>query len=137
MAKLVIENEVREALRNVYDPELGLDVIELGMIGPIEFEADSVLVNLRLTSMSCPFWELFFDQVESAVGRVEGIAEVKVKLDTTEPWTPELMTENARTQLEAVGLMPPSFRPGQAATAGRGELLQITDAVLGSPLRRS
>jgi metal-sulfur cluster biosynthetic enzyme len=126
---------VREVLRDVIDPELGINVVELGMVGPIEVTGEDVLVNLRLTSMSCPFWELFAEQVKSAVGGVEGVEEVRVQFDRTEPWTPELMSEPARRQLETVGLMPPSVRRRSCAQPAREELLQIAVGVLGSPLR--
>lgn len=129
------EVRVVEVLRDVLDPELGIDVVELGMVGPIELDGDEVLVNMRLTSMSCPFWELFVEQVKAAVGTLDGVREVRVQFDRTQPWTPELMTEAARCRLDAVGLIPPSVRRGPSQPS-REELLQIADGVLGSPLRR-
>lgn len=129
------QTAVHEALREVIDPELGINVVELGMVGPIEVTDGDVLVNMRLTSMSCPFWELFVEQVKSAVATVEGVEEIRVQFDRTEPWTPELMSEPARRQLEAVGLMPPSVRQRGCAQPPREELLQIAVGVLGSPLR--
>lgn len=129
------EATVRKALTEVIDPELGINVVELGMVGPIETSGGDVLVNMRLTSMSCPFWELFVEQVNSAVGAVDGVERVRVQFDRTEPWTPELMTEPARRQLEAVGMMPPSIRRRGCAQPAREELLQIAVGVLGSPLR--
>lgn len=130
------ETAVRDVLREVIDPELGINVVELGMVGPIEVTGGDVVVNMRLTSMSCPFWELFVMQVKSAVGSVEGVEEVRVQFDRTEPWTPDLMSEPARVQLEAVGLMPPSLRRRRCAQPKREELIQIATGVLGSPLRR-
>jgi metal-sulfur cluster biosynthetic enzyme len=129
------QNAVIEALREVLDPELGINVVELGMVGPIEVADGDVVVNMRLTSMSCPFWELFVEQVRSAVGGVQGVEAVRVQFDRTEPWTPELMSAPARRQLEAVGLMPPSVRRRGCAQPKREELLQIATGVLGSPLR--
>ncbi len=126
---------VLEAMRDVIDPELGINVVELGMVGAIEITGGDVLINLRLTSMSCPFWDLFAEQVKLAVEPVDGVARVMVQFDRTEPWTPERMSEAARVQLETVGLMPPSFRRRGCAQPGREELLQIAVGVLGSPLR--
>lgn len=128
------ETSVHNKLREVIDPELGLDVVELGMVGPIEVRDGEVLVNLRLTSMSCPFWELFAEQVTSAVGELDGVERVAVQFDRSEPWRPESMTESARTQLETVGLMPPRATRRPCQRLGREELLQIVDGVLGSPL---
>ena len=124
---------VHNKLREVIDPELGLDVVELGMVGRIEADDGVVLVNMRLTSMSCPFWELFVEQVRSAVGELDGVERVAVQFDRHEPWRPELMTEAARGKLEAVGLMPPPATRGSCHQLGREELLQIVDGVLGSP----
>lgn len=130
---MVNAQAVHEKLREVIDPELGLDVVELGMVGPIEARGGEVLVNMRLTSMSCPFWELFVEQVRSAVGELDGVDRVAVQFDRTEPWRPELMTDSARSQLETVGLMPPRAVRHACPQPGREELLQIVDGVLGSP----
>jgi metal-sulfur cluster biosynthetic enzyme len=133
---MIDESAVRNKLSEVIDPELGLNVVELGMVGPIEAAGAEVLVNMRLTSMSCPFWELFVEQVRSAVGELEGVEDVRVQFDRTEPWTPEAMTPSARGRLESVGLMPPSAMRRGCRQPGREELLQIVDGVLGSPLPR-
>jgi metal-sulfur cluster biosynthetic enzyme len=127
---------VLEAMHDVIDPELGLDVVELGMVGAIEITDRDVLINMRLTSMSCPFWDLFVEQVNLAVEAVDGVDRVVVQFDRTEPWTPQRMSEPARRQLEAVGLMPPSFRHQACPKPEREELLQIAVGVLGSPRRR-
>ena len=126
-----IHERVRDALRNVIDPELAINVVELGMVGEIEEDEGRVLVLMRLTSMSCPFWDLFVDQVEAAVGAVAGVREVAVRFDRRHPWTPDLMSAAARAHLEAVGLMPPSVR--RPASVGRGELLQLVEGVLSAP----
>lgn len=128
------EASVRDALTEVLDPELGLNVVDLGMVGPIAVDDNDVVVSMRLTSMSCPFWELFVEQVEAAVGAVAGVEEVRVIFDRSEPWSPDLMTDDARRELEQVGLMPPSYGRGQPQP-DRGELLQLVTGVLGSPLR--
>lgn len=138
MRKLPVSTEtnVRDALHEVLDPELGINVVDLGMVGPITVKEDSVVVNMRLTSMSCPFWELFVEQVKAAVGAVDGIREVQVMFDRSEPWSPGLMTNEARQELERVGLMPPTYQRSQPQPE-RGELLQIATGVLGSPFRSS
>lgn len=132
---MISETAVHEKLREVIDPELGLNVVELGMVGAIEARDGEVLVNMRLTSMSCPFWELFVEQVRSAVGELESAERVVVQFDRAEPWRPELMTDAARAHLEAVGLMPPRVARTGCRQPGREELLQIVNGVLGSPFR--
>jgi metal-sulfur cluster biosynthetic enzyme len=126
-----IQARVLDAMRDVIDPELAINVVELGMVGEIEVDEGRVLVPMRLTSMSCPFWDLFVDQVQAAVGNVDGVREVAVRFDRHHPWTPDLMSAAARAHLEAVGLMPPSVR--QPPNVGRSELLQLARVVLSAP----
>jgi metal-sulfur cluster biosynthetic enzyme len=102
------EPAIRAALRDVIDPELGLDVVSLGMVGDIGIDGEAVTVDLRLTSMSCPFWSLFVDQVEAALLEVKRVERVDVRFDRKHAWTPERMTEEARRELVSVGLLPPS-----------------------------
>jgi metal-sulfur cluster biosynthetic enzyme len=97
---------VMEALKSVIDPELCLNVVELGMIGEINIDGGKTSVTMRLTSMSCPFWALFVDQVENAVRTVDGVEEVSVSFDRSQAWAPDLMSDAARTELETIGLMP-------------------------------
>jgi metal-sulfur cluster biosynthetic enzyme len=121
------EPRVLDALRDVIDPELGIDAVELGMIGNVEIDDGDVLVEMRLTSMSCPFWDLFVDQVQTALRDLEGIGEVTVRFDRSRPWSPELLSAEARAQLEATGLMPP--RPG-GRPGGAPALIQLAEGVL-------
>ena len=134
---MVDQEAVLDAMRNVIDPELGIDVVELGMVGDIEIDGGDVIVSLHLTSMSCPFWDLFVDQVRTALSVVDGVEEASVRWDRRVAWSPELLSESARSQLEAVGLMPPRV---QSKPADRGALLQLVNGVLSaqttSPLRR-
>jgi metal-sulfur cluster biosynthetic enzyme len=118
---------VTELMTQVIDPELGIDVVSLGMVGEITIEDGHVVVPMRLTSMSCPFWDLFVEQVRAALMTLEGVADVAVTWDRATPWTPELMSESARLQLEAVGLMPPRFR----AITGPAQRTELP--VLGQP----
>lgn len=127
------EAAVREAMRHVIDPELGIDVVELGMVGAIEIDGAGVLVHMRLTSMSCPFTELFVEQVRGAVGDVPGAGEVRVRFD--EPWAPELMSAAARAELEKTGLFPLAMRQPKEGSREHGELLQLMRGVLSAPVR--
>ena len=97
---------VRLALRNVLDPELALNVIDLGMITDITIDGDTTTVSMILTTVSCPFWELFTGQVQDALREVPGVDQVQVRCDTSQRWTPDRMAEEARWELEVVGLLP-------------------------------
>lgn len=127
---MVLVTQIEEALGNVIDPELGINVVDLGMVQEVQVNGDRVMVSLSLTSMSCPFWEIFVEQVKAAVGDVEGVGEVEVHFDRAHPWSPELMSDSARAELEAVGLMPPRFRQPQEGERGHAQLIQLMPGVL-------
>lgn len=97
---------IERALHDVIDPELGLNVMELGMVREIDSDGGKTTVHMVLTTMTCPFWGLFVDQVETALEDVDGVGELDVRFDPREPWTPELMTDDARHELEIMGLLP-------------------------------
>ena len=92
-------DDVEEALTNVIDPELGLDFVELGLIYTIEVEGDEVHVTFTLTSPGCPIGPQVADQIKEYVGELEGVAKVHPKMVFTPPWTPELMSEDAKFAL--------------------------------------
>jgi len=83
-----------------------IPVIELGLIRRIVFEGETTVVYMVLTMMTCPFWQLFVDQVTTALEPVESVGEVSVRLEPGGRWTPEMLSENARWELEAQGLLP-------------------------------
>jgi metal-sulfur cluster biosynthetic enzyme len=97
---------IRTALREVIDPELGLNVVDLGMIREIQHDGQSTTVGMVLTTMTCPFWELFVDQVRTALEDVPGVGELEVRYDPRHRWTPEMLTDEARWELEIAGLLP-------------------------------
>lgn len=97
---------VRDALHEVIDPELGINVVDLGMVRDIRFEGEKTVVDLVLTTMTCPFWGLFVDQVKTALSDVECVRDVDVRFDPRHRWTPELLSESARWELEIEGLLP-------------------------------
>src|SRR5437588_908574 len=97
---------VRNALYEVIDPELGINVVDLGMIRDIQLERDKTVVYMVLTTMTCPFWDLFVDQVKTALSDVDDLGELDVRFDPRHRWTPELLSESARWELEVQGLLP-------------------------------
>jgi metal-sulfur cluster biosynthetic enzyme len=96
---LVSEEEVREALREVIDPELGINIVDLGLVYEVEVDDDRVEVLMTLTTPGCPFGSIFDEMVRQEVGAVEGVNEVNVELTFEPSWTPEEMTEEARNEL--------------------------------------
>ena len=92
-------DDVEDALTNVIDPELGLDFVELGLIYEIEIESEEVYVTFTLTSPGCPIGPQVADQIKEYVGELEGVDKVHPKMVFTPPWTPELMSEDAKFAL--------------------------------------
>jgi metal-sulfur cluster biosynthetic enzyme len=91
--------EVRDALTNVIDPELGLDFVELGLVYEIEVEGDEVFVTFTLTSPGCPIGPQVTEQMEEFVEELDGVSKVYPKMVFTPPWTPEKMSEEAKFAL--------------------------------------
>ncbi len=92
-------DEVREALTNVIDPELGLDFVELGLVYEVEVEDGEVFITFTLTSPGCPIGPQVTEQMEEFVGELDGVAAVYPKMVFTPPWTPEMMSEEAKFAL--------------------------------------
>ena len=92
----VTEKEVRDALKGVKDPELGLDLVVLGLIYDIEVEGDHVDAVMSLTSPMCPVAGEIVNNVKEAIEAVEGISSADVELTFDPPWTPRrIKTRNS------------------------------------------
>jgi metal-sulfur cluster biosynthetic enzyme len=91
--------EVQDALTNVIDPELGLDFVELGLIYGVEVEGSHVHVTFTLTAPGCPIGPQISEQIEEFVSELEGVESVDSTMVFTPPWTPELMSEDAKFAL--------------------------------------
>lgn len=97
---MVPEGKVREVLRTVIDPELGINIVDLGLIYGIELdEENNVNVIMTLTTPGCPLHDSIQTGVHNAVSRIEGIGEVNVNLVWFPPWSPEKMSEEAKQLL--------------------------------------
>ena len=91
--------DVTDALRDVIDPELGLDFVELGLIYDIEIEGPTVRVTYTLTSPGCPIGPQVSEQIEEFVGELDGVEAVHPTMTFSPPWTPERMSEDAKFAL--------------------------------------
>lgn len=91
--------EVREALTNVIDPELGLDFVELGLIYEIAVDGGKVDVSFTLTTPACPIGPQVTEQIKEFAGELEGVEEVTATMTFQPPWSPELMSEDAKFAL--------------------------------------
>jgi metal-sulfur cluster biosynthetic enzyme len=92
--------DITDALRDVIDPELGLDFVELGLIYDVEVEEEgTVRVTYTLTSPGCPIGPQVAEQIEEFVGDLDGVQDVQPTMTFSPPWTPERMSEDAKFAL--------------------------------------
>jgi metal-sulfur cluster biosynthetic enzyme len=97
---MVTVDEVNDALREVIDPELGLDFVELGLVYGVEIDATgAVKVTYTLTTPGCPIGPQVEEQIREYVGEIDGVSAVESELVFTPPWSPELMSEDAKFAL--------------------------------------
>jgi metal-sulfur cluster biosynthetic enzyme len=94
-----LKERVLEALKNVHDPELGINIVDLGLVYGVEIEGDSVHVTYTLTTMGCPIGPLIEAEMKQLLSGVEGVDEVNAEMVLRPPWTPEMMSEEAKEAL--------------------------------------
>ena len=91
---------VFEALKNVYDPELGLNIVDLGLVYDVQVHDDGgVDIQYSLTTMGCPIGPMIEDQMRSFLRGVPGVDEVRPEFVLRPPWTPEMMSDEAKAAL--------------------------------------
>ena len=89
-------DEVIEALRQVEDPELGMDIVDLGLLYDVEIEGQRVKVTHSLTSMGCPVGPLIQEDINRVTRELPGVEDVDVELTWDPPWTPDKMSDDAK-----------------------------------------
>ena len=85
-----------EVLRTVEDPELGMDIVDLGLLYDVEVEGPRVKVTHSLTSMGCPVGPLIQEDINRVAREVPGVEDVDVELTWDPPWTPDRMSDDAK-----------------------------------------
>ena len=95
----ITEKQVRDALKGVKDPELGLDLVVLGLVYDIEVEEGDVKATISLTSPMCPVAGQIIENAKQAIQAVEGVESAEVELTFDPPWTPERMSPLVRSSL--------------------------------------
>jgi metal-sulfur cluster biosynthetic enzyme len=89
-------DDVIEALRGVEDPELGMDIVELGLLYDVEVDGPKVKVIHTLTSMGCPVGPMIQENVDQIVRSMPEVEDVEVELTWDPPWSPEKMSDDAK-----------------------------------------
>ena len=99
--------DVTEFMRDVIDPELGINVVDLGLVYDLWFEEDNgkeiVMINMTLTSPACPLTDVIAEQVEDIVKANKLADAVRINWVWMPPWGPQMITEEGREQLRALG----------------------------------
>ncbi|MFZ2173882.1 MAG: metal-sulfur cluster assembly factor [Rhodococcus sp. (in: high G+C Gram-positive bacteria)] len=96
-------DELEEAMRDVVDPELGINVVDLGLVYGI-FEDDGVVtIDMTLTSAACPLTDVIEDQARGALVRSDLCVDMRINWVWLPPWGPDKITEDGREQLRALG----------------------------------
>jgi metal-sulfur cluster biosynthetic enzyme len=90
------KEEVFEALKQVEDPELGMDIVELGLLYDVEVDGARVKVIHSLTSMGCPAGPMIQEDINRTTREVQGVEDVEIELTWDPPWTPERMSDDAK-----------------------------------------
>jgi metal-sulfur cluster biosynthetic enzyme len=92
-------DRVLEALKHVNDPELGINIVDLGLVYDVRIEGDVVHITYTLTTMGCPIGPLIEEQMAQVVGTVPGNYTVEAEMVLRPPWSPEMMSEEAKAAL--------------------------------------
>jgi len=101
MDKKKIEEQIYEQIRTVFDPEIPVDIYELGLIYKVEVRDNGVVyLEMTLTSPACPVAESLPMEVQEKVASVEGVVDVDLRVVFDPPWTKERMSEDARFALD-------------------------------------
>jgi metal-sulfur cluster biosynthetic enzyme len=96
----VSEDRIRQALTQVYDPELGINIIDLGLVYEIDLHDNGdVDIRYSLTTMGCPIGPLIEDQMRAFLAPLDGLGEVRPELVFRPAWSPEMMSDEAKAAL--------------------------------------
>ncbi|QCB52773.1 metal-sulfur cluster assembly factor [Rhodococcus sp. PAMC28707] len=102
--EIKVLEDLEEAMRDVVDPELGINVVDLGLVYDINIDADDIVtVDMTLTSAACPLTDVIEDQARGALVRSGLCADLKINWVWMPPWGPDKITDDGREQLRALG----------------------------------
>jgi metal-sulfur cluster biosynthetic enzyme len=94
------EEQVRDALKHVVDPELGINIVDLGLVYDVDISDQGVVhIEYTLTTMGCPIGPLIEHQMQSFLEKVPGVSSVDAEMVLRPPWSPEMMSEEAKAAL--------------------------------------
>lgn len=125
------------ALRNCFDPEIPVNIVDLGLIYGVAIVDDNVKVRMTLTTMGCPAHAYLMHQVQTEIEKIPGVKKAEVEIVWEPPWTPDKMSPEAKKRLEAgqeqvtIEFNPATFKPKQKGHIARnpdGKIVLINEA---------
>ena len=94
-----VREQVLEALKNVHDPELGINIVDLGLVYGVDIQGATVHITYTLTTMGCPIGPMIEAEIRQFLSGVEGVNDIEAEMVLRPPWTPEMMSEEAKAAL--------------------------------------
>jgi metal-sulfur cluster biosynthetic enzyme len=137
MAESLTVDGVMNALRNCYDPEIPVNIVDLGLVYGVAIDEDNVKVRMTLTTMGCPAHAYLMHQVQTEIEKIPGVKKAEVEIVWEPPWTPDKMSPEAKKRLEAsqeavtIEFNPAIFKPtkkGHIAKNPDGKIVLINEA---------
>jgi metal-sulfur cluster biosynthetic enzyme len=102
---MATEEDVREKLKECYDPEIPINIVDLGLIYDLDIEGEEIDITMTLTAVGCPVADEMKAQVEAKAQEVEGIEEVSCEIVFEPPWSPDQVTEEGEAALSSLGVL--------------------------------
>lgn len=96
---MVTEDAVFDAVKEIIDPEVGINIVDMGLIYGVDIEDETVNITMTLTSPGCPAGGQLINGTQHVTQQLEGVEEVNINVVWTPRWTPEMMTEEAKDEL--------------------------------------
>ncbi len=100
---MITKEDVISALKGVYDPEIPVNIVDLGFIYDVRIDGGDVEVDMTLTVPGCPMHQILVKQAEDAVSGIDGVEKVSVKLTFEPRWSVEMITEDGKAKLRELG----------------------------------
>src|SRR5437870_752313 len=88
-----LREQVLDALRHVHDPELGINIVDLGLVYGVDIEGETVHITYTLTTMGCPIGPMIEAEIKLYLAEVPGVGQVNAVMVLRPPWTPEMMSD--------------------------------------------
>ncbi|NKY42482.1 metal-sulfur cluster assembly factor [Nocardia cerradoensis] len=101
--QVALLEDMEEAMRDVVDPELGINVVDLGLVYGMRLEEEVAVLDMTLTSAACPLTDVIEDQSRNALVRSGLVEDLKINWVWMPPWGPDKITDDGREQLRALG----------------------------------